>query len=65
MTCVVHLSMEDLVYGMSKKRNAHRTHRMCWMTFNDGLLPLNSWGEDGRTNGGVLVYHPCQKISAP
>jgi hypothetical protein len=36
-------------------------YRMRWMAFGDGLLPLNGCGEDGRTNGGILVYRPCKK----
>ncbi len=31
------------------------------MAFYDGLLPLNGWGEDGRTIGRVLVYRLCKK----
>jgi hypothetical protein len=62
VTSLVHLSIEDLAYGKVKKGKVHMTHRMCWMAFNNGLLPLNGWGEDGRTNGGVLVYRPCKKI---
>jgi hypothetical protein len=61
VTSPVHLSRKDLTYEALKERKAHRTNRMCWMAFDDGLLPLNGWRENGRTNGGVLVYRPCKK----
>jgi hypothetical protein len=59
MTSPMHLSMEDLAYRCYKTQ---RAHRMRWMAFDDGLLPLDGCGEDGRTNGRILVDHPCKKM---